>query len=198
VDDNFHSELNSNLVSKLSYHVEEAGGRFVLASSVMAAFPSVSNYARARYECEIALAKRNAVVLRIAAIPDSSLDPAIASIHRVGEILSILPVPRGKVWVTESGQIRRAIDSLDLDFATGTYALVTRREDLISVVRRSFSQHRIRAFLFPAPKFLFRFAFWTITKMSRFFGITTRFTPATISTVGIKLETASIFPLVSD
>lgn len=194
--DNFQAALNVELVSRLSQHIEHGGGIFVLVSSAMAAFPSVSSYANVRYECELALSERNAIVLRLAAIPDPSLDPAIASIHKLAKALPLLPVPSGKVWCTDANQVSGMLLSLRPGCPTGTFALVTQALSLTSLLRMSLRSSGIRAVPVPLPKFVFRLVFRASNAILRPFGVATRFTPAAVDSIGVRFETARLFPLL--
>ena len=193
----FFPDHNSELVANLSSVVEHNGGRFVLISSVLAAFPHLSEYAFTRHRMEIVLADKNPMVFRLGVIPDPSLDTSIEQIFELGCHLRVLPVPLGRVWISGADQISRIADALTHDAPTGTFSLVQRSDSLRVVVDEMFAQRQVMALSVPTPRRIFYLLLVTWNWVARFFPLESRFTTTAMSGIGVDHTTASTYHLLA-
>lgn len=191
VGDFFPGE-NSRLVSKLSEAIEKNGGTFVLLSSVVASFPELSNYARARWEMEKCLEKGNASVFRIGLIPASNLDPAINRIASLARRFRVVPVPKGKVFVTTQRDLDDAIRFGLKGESTGTHTFVSGYEELGQVVEEVLKAERIRSVIVPSPNAIIRLVVGIIDKVSSFLGRSTRLTLSALNYLDLATKSPDV------
>lgn len=192
----FFPEQNAAVTKALHRASEEHDFHFVLLSSLLAAFPGISEYAATRHAMELVLANGAATVLRLGVIEDPDLDPAIGEIVRIGRKIRVLPVPLGKVFATDVREMLSVLDSILSGANSFTHTCVSRSIELSELLRRVFSREDSRIVIVPIPKAFFVVPIRVMSVFVSLFGKKSRFSLASLNGIDIDISSCKISPLL--
>lgn len=118
-----HLVVNSNSVVEITEACRRAGTSLIYVSSVVAAIPDVSWYAKTKRTCEISVEQAQGANIRLGLLKDWNFDPFATKLISVSKRFSIplVPVPKGWVWQSTLSELFATVEQFVSQTTAGSY-----------------------------------------------------------------------------
>lgn len=165
-----HLALNGFAAAQLAAKALSLGVPILNISSVLAARPELSWYARTKHSVEVSVNTCGGVNLRLGVLTDFAVDPFAAGVAKLIERTHsrLLPVPTGWVWQASLHQLRQTVvDCLQNSTRGETIWLardhsVSLRHHVLQICE--YFGYRVKLFEVPLP--LLRIPLWTLDQFN--------------------------------
>jgi len=118
-----HLVINANSAVEIAEACRQTGARLLYVSSVVAAVPDASWYAKTKRNCEISIEQAEGVNIRLGLLKDSDFDPFAKKLVGISKRFSVplIPVPKGWVWQSTLAEFFATVEQLVSQFSEAKY-----------------------------------------------------------------------------